>query len=345
MMAKCISSNRERIIEILQRETGCMPVHHLAPDFTVTVGDFNLRRDGIITVENKRNSVFNEGYDDYRVIDILTELGLLSPMEQNSTSETGRPDVADELAAIAAEQNSSMESAKLDISDNYPSEGTVRNNYLSEGAERNKPGKTGQYKTYEYSEAAGTGQNKSIAGCQSVNNDAIDNTVRYSMDGHTGRSLLNLICIISARGKLINQALKAKGTFYVDHEFMEMLLMHPPVTKNEFLQAIYGYEEDYGGVLFTRSYITFTGFRRCPQNERHIQKQLADHIMQTVIASQWIRPYTKNVRNKKYAFRTWLNQIGMTGEEYAEAREVMLDRLYGKSAERGIERGNKREAD
>ena len=44
----------------------------------------------------------------------------------------------------------------------------------------------------------------------------------------------------------------------------------------------------------------------------------------------------KNIRNKKYAFRTWLNSIGMKGQDYEQARRIMLSRLPGRSDRRSL---------
>ena len=83
---------------------------------------------------------------------------------------------------------------------------------------------------------------------------------------------------------------------------------------------------------------TLTGFSLCPPEEVQIHRQLAERINHISASSHWIKPYTRNVRNKKYAFRTWLNEIGMIGPEYEEARTVMLGRLYGQSDRRVITR-------
>ena len=57
------------------------------------------------------------------------------------------------------------------------------------------------------------------------------------------------------------------------------------------------------------------------------------------IVRHWIKPYTVNSRNKKYAMRTWMNSIGMTGDEFAEARNCLLDPLPRRTDRKGTGKG------
>lgn len=160
--------------------------------------------------------------------------------------------------------------------------------------------------------------------------------IAYPMACHSGRTLLNLLSILSARQRLLNQALAARDAFCIAPELMDCLLAHPPVTRAEFLQALYGRQGDYQGVSFSRAYVVLSGFQKGKPGEASIHRQLADRIMDAALSQAWVKPFTRNVRNKKYAFRTWLNAIGMTGPEYGEARRVLLGRLPGKTDRRRL---------
>ena len=160
--------------------------------------------------------------------------------------------------------------------------------------------------------------------------------ISYPVTGHSGRTLMNLFSIISSRQILLNNALNANKAFFVLPVLMNRLLAHPPVTVNEFLQALYGHDQEYGGIRIDQKNIEWTGFNRCNSEEKFIHIQLADLIMKAALSLNWVKPFTKNVRNRKYAFRTWLNMIGMIGPEYEEARQIMLGRLYGQSSQRKI---------
>lgn len=160
----------------------------------------------------------------------------------------------------------------------------------------------------------------------------------YPMRGHSGHSLLNLFSIVSSRQVLLNSALAAPKAFLVLPSLMDDLLAHPPVTVPEFLQALYRRDREYGGIRLDTESIELTGFRRCRQDEADIHRQLADIIMDAALSLNWVKPYTRNVRNRKYAFRIWLNAIGMAGPEYERARQVLLSRLYGRTDRRGLRR-------
>jgi len=43
-------------------------------------------------------------------------------------------------------------------------------------------------------------------------------------------------------------------------------------------------------------------------------------------------PKEQQKENKKFAMRTWLNRLGLVGEEYATARMVFTKRLDGDGA-------------
>ena len=61
-------------------------------------------------------------------------------------------------------------------------------------------------------------------------------------------------------------------------------------------------------------------------------------MVAAAISQNRVKPFTRNIRNKKYMFRFWINAIGMRGPEYEEARRVMLARLPGRTACRSLPR-------
>ena len=158
----------------------------------------------------------------------------------------------------------------------------------------------------------------------------------YDTHDCSGTAYTNILCIFSARQRLLNRALDTGNAFYVSEKLILDLLAHPPETIPEFLRALYGRDDEYTGICFRREYISFPGFRKGHPEEKYIHRQLADLIMENARSRLWIKPFTKNVRNKKYALHYWINSIGMIGEEYADARAVMLGRLYGTTRQRKI---------
>ena len=153
----------------------------------------------------------------------------------------------------------------------------------------------------------------------------------YSMSGHTGPTLMKLLRILSARYILLNRSLSVCDAFYVDKTAMRKLLHHPPCTKEEFLQLLYPCRDSFKGVSFNSSEFQLHGFRKSRHVPTPICKQLSDHIVYAAVTRHWIKPFTTNSRNKKYAMRSWLYTLGMDGEEYAEARHFLLENLPGRT--------------
>ena len=243
METRCTSDNREMILRVLQNELHEKAAFTLSPDFTCSVGNYSILRDGRIVTAEDSHGIFQK----------LAFLGLCDAAPTPSLSAN-----------------------------------------------------------HEFS---------------------------YPVEPNDRKVLLNIFCMISARQQFLNRALAAKkDAFRVSPSMMEHLLSHPPITRDEFLQALYDRDREYSGIRVEQSFFILTGFSRCPPEEAQIHHQLADRIIHAARSSQWIKPYTRNVRNKKYAFRTWLNEIGMIGPEYEEARTLMLERLYGQSDTRCIRR-------
>ena len=153
----------------------------------------------------------------------------------------------------------------------------------------------------------------------------------YPMEGHSGHTLFNLMCILSARQYLINPAFGLKRAVFVSRPLIDSLCAHPPASVSDFLVCLYGRNAEFGGVEFSLAYIVFSGFRKVKAGEAHLCRQLADHIMESALNRCWTKPTAKNIRNKKYAMRMWMNALGMSGPEYEEARRVFLGRLPGSS--------------
>lgn len=240
MRVRCISSNREMILAVMQNELGETAVYHPLPDFSYSVGGYTLCRDGYIETEEKDTGVFS----------VLASLGLC-----DFYFETEPPSGED---------------------------------------------------------------------------------IYFTTDDHTGITLVNIMSIISSRQYLLNQAIGCRGAFFVNEVFMNKLLRHEPETVFEFLQCLYGQDNRYKGVRFDRDHIVFTGFRKAHVDEDGVHRQLAELIVRACISGKWMKAFPRNVRNRKYAFRSWLNSIGMTGPEYARSRKVLLERLYGRSDRRKI---------
>ena len=87
------------------------------------------------------------------------------------------------------------------------------------------------------------------------------------------------------------------------------------------------------GLEFTPEGIAFTGFPLTEKaNEIKAYMDLASRMNKHSMERKRINITLSETDNEKYAFRAWLNRIGMIGKEYKETRRHLLDNLPGNSA-------------
>ena len=302
---------RELILRILQDELGETAVYHPLPEFAYSVGSFTLHRDGSLTVcaaaDQNRNFPVCGAENQNR------SLSVCAAADQNRSFPVCGAENQNRNLSVCGTENQN------------------RNLSICSAAEDNcLPQKCRRVLEL----LAGLG----LCDYKYRIDPPDQRDISYTMEGHSGTSLMNLISIMSARQNLINSALDARGAFCIAPELVNDLLAHPPETSLDFLQALYGRTDDHKGLEFTGSHIVFTGFRKCRSEESDIHRQLADLIIKAALGQNRVKPFTRNVRNRKYAFRMWLYSIGMSGPDHEEARRVMLSRLYGRADRRSIPR-------
>lgn len=307
MRVKCISSDRDMILRVMKRELGAEAVYRPLPFFSYNVGGLTLTRDGFIeTGDGTANCDEPAGYVD-------TEYSAASDSTSDMDGYYRDNRIRKTIAVLAS-------LGLCELPELYSDNGI--------GA-----GLCGSVLPGDENETQDCMESRI------TRNEQKNDSVAYPMDEHTGQTLMNLLFIISARYELINCALDMRRSFYVERSLVESMLMHPPVSKWDFLHILYDREDEYRGIDFSAEQILFSGFRKGRPEEAYIHRQLADLIMHAAVSRKWVKPLTRRTRNRKYSFRTWLNSIGMTGPEYEEARAVMLSRLPGRSDRRRIKTG------
>ncbi len=159
--------------------------------------------------------------------------------------------------------------------------------------------------------------------------EPVEVSISLPMANHTAASLRNLTAMIRARGNLISKA--TGGRFSCTAELMEAIT--PVIDVPAFLTVLKENSGALEGLEFSEDVVTFTGF---PETDR------PDHIHTfTILASLMnrmaleqkhtlARPVT--AENEKYGLRIWLIPLGMKGEEYKEARRILLAPLSGNAA-------------
>lgn len=166
--------------------------------------------------------------------------------------------------------------------------------------------------------------------------DAVSLTVKVPMSGHTGMTLRNLINLIYTRAGLINRAL---GTSFTVDEGLKDALQDDACTLSaeKLLQTITDYEGEngpsLGGITLTPEDITFASLPETEDMEKiRAFTVLCGMMNRMALTQKRIQAKAVNDENEKYALRIWLTRLGMNGDEYKEARKVLMENLTGHSA-------------
>ena len=188
--------------------------------------------------------------------------------------------------------------------------------------------------------------------------------VHIGADGHTPQSLRNLVNIMASREQLIIDALQidpVRVETYckkVNPKFLKELNAKKPQTMAELADVWYksqgfntGRNQHYNRsryaftnlhATFTKGTIEFRGWNFLApadgkQNGIHggllktfIQLSLAISARAKEIKTASPKPVETD--NPKFAMRTWLNSLGMIGDEFETARKFLTENLEGDAA-------------
>ncbi len=165
--------------------------------------------------------------------------------------------------------------------------------------------------------------------------------VTLPLEGHTGRTLLNVLNMLASKQNLLKAALGLKSKL-IEQEFSEAMNKTNICSLDDFIKA----HEEAGAEncsvlklnLEDRTFsLTLLG-DGFSGNQIHAFTDLAGLLNQN--AKQLKKTSCKPAQddNPKYALRTWLIRLGMNGPEYRETRKILLANLTGSSAFRTIEK-------
>lgn len=168
---------------------------------------------------------------------------------------------------------------------------------------------------------------------EEASNEEIEvSEVTFSMDGHTGVTLRNLINMINSKQSLIKKALEIE-TDIVTAEFVEGINSVRLATIEDFKAAA----EEIGikkvpGVKFDfeKRMIAFDFTKATEKLEATVQ--FAKALNESAKKFKQSSPKPTITDNEKYTFRTWLLRLGFIGDRYKAARNLLLSNLGGNSA-------------
>ena len=168
---------------------------------------------------------------------------------------------------------------------------------------------------------------------EAYNPNLVKPNIAFPLDGHTGRSIRNLVILIYSRGNLISKA--TGGEFFASEDLINKTgetANFPTVESMTELIAEAG-ETGLKGIEIEDGKLIFTGFPASDDEER-IQAfvHLASLMNRQALEQNRVQVKQVDESNEKYAFRTWLLRIGMNGNEYKTTRSLLMKRLNGHTA-------------
>lgn len=152
--------------------------------------------------------------------------------------------------------------------------------------------------------------------------------VAIPIDGHTSRSLGNLINLVYTRAGLINKAL---GTQF---SISDALISGALLLEEDFEDLLEGKKNSLcSGIRFNEGRIYFSASLKNPAPET-IQTFMAltAAMNQQALTQRRIQAKAINDENEKYAMRIWLTRLGMNGPDYKETRRILMQNLSGHAA-------------
>lgn len=184
--------------------------------------------------------------------------------------------------------------------------------------------------------------------------------IHIGADGHTAQSLRNLANIMASREQLIGKAIRigANRTNYckvTDQAFLDRLNKQKPKTMEELKRIWYNDNHDYHGhyddtryhmlnlhATFTKGTVEFRLFNFAkPDGEKkgglHAGElkawiQLCMAMSQQAKIVKTASPKQPQIENERFAMRTWMNRLGLIGDEFKTARTLLMKNLDGDAA-------------
>jgi hypothetical protein len=188
--------------------------------------------------------------------------------------------------------------------------------------------------------------------------------IHIGAQGHTPQTIRNLANLMASREELIADAIQVDaGRKYqyckiTDPEFIAELNKKKPTTMAQLADVWYNANHANSGrnmhynssryhmlnlhATFTKGTIEFRLFQfdkpaNGKKNGLHAG-QLKAYIQLCLAMSQMAKslktatPKKPQIENPKFAMRTWLNRMGLIGDEFATAREILTKNLAGNAA-------------
>ena len=342
--------------------TGIHPYYTKAPHYAYQIGDYWIDRDGNLTVEEEKadpgvlGTLLGEGLIrmSAEMVEaaeqMQTEGQVQTEEEGEEPAETELPDTDDsedeEAELDTAPEETVEESAETELPDTDDSEGEDAE--LNTAAEETEAEEAEEAELDTEDTSSETDEAESAEEAdESDAADTLDLSMNFNIpiSQHTGLSLRNLMNLLYSRGPIVNKA--TGGNFRVEKSLVEALEDDTcTYSVTNFKNALAKYEEQHGkgyeGIEIGEEWVSFTGFGTAADVD-HLRAngQLAILMNQQAISQKRIQAKEVRMENEKYAFRVWLIRLGMNGDEFKQARKLLMENLGGHAAFRTSEEAEK----
>lgn len=157
-------------------------------------------------------------------------------------------------------------------------------------------------------------------------------TAQVPLEGHDARTLQNLVCMLASKQTLLQQSFGLTEPL-VDTAYAEQLRQKELETLDDLVEALDPIAlpcmtVDLAGGVVCLSLPGITAEQRAAWCD------LVALMSEKAKEMRWALTKPAQEENPKYALRTWLLRLGMTGDAYTETRKILLDSLPGHAAYR-----------
>ena len=161
--------------------------------------------------------------------------------------------------------------------------------------------------------------------------DLIKPNIGFPMDGHRRDSIINLVNTIYSKGSLISKS--TGGTFHASEELVKKLQEADGDKREDAVKLIQETEDGLSGISFEEDKVVFDGFPETDDpDDVRAWTALSAAINKNAIEQKHVQAKPLEEENEKYAFRTWITRIGMTGADGKKHRNVLYRNLSGHTA-------------
>lgn len=174
---------------------------------------------------------------------------------------------------------------------------------------------------------------KGIVEKRAVDPDVSVTIILFSIEGHNGRSLKNFLYLLYSKSMLLGRAVGRPRFYIIPDELIMELEAASPQTVEDFLQVIENASErSVRGIDFNENKIIICFPYVTNRDQLNAYIQLVLLMEKKAHDQRRVRPIKRVEKNEKYAFRQWLTQLGMVGDEYKLTRRILLQNLKGHTA-------------